>query len=721
MSMKKVLSLMLAFVMLLLPMTVLATEAELGAYDNPYQLSTTSVRFAVTVAPESEAWVQVDDCNGSVVTVGYATGASYMIMYCRQPYYPETESGDNTASLTMVSGADMFSVYNSGTESVVVYMSLTAGPPVDNTGTVDNPETVTLAANMFGGVGAYVSKDLDAGNQGYYYTCIVPSDGLLSVGVDAVDADYNDIGWMYSVNNMTTYQYGDNHFSDDEEPVYYELLDVSAGDEIVVFVSTYDPNNMFANPAGTVSVNFSLEAVGTWGNPEDITAGAYATDIAAGSQGYYYTWTASEAGIATVTMNDTTGWQFSVNGAMADGSSVYGDTHWYNDEPVVAAEEIEVAVGDVLTIWVSTYNAEDQWNTPEGTINWTLSFKAGTTGGDGGDNGDGGNGDGGDVGGDVNYVQSGTALEVGTKEYTVDPMYQYTVFTFEPTETGKYTFTVTDGQIGLVSTNGMWITTEPSAESVAANTLTWECTGVGQGIWVAVMANTNAANITISKEGIVVDEVPWTDYENKITPEAFTFTGNAEDMLYVDTEDDTVDSAVLGEDGFYHLNSADGPILYVDLDDAMMSLVDAMGYGQLKDIVYDGEEIVSKVDYNTAFGAYVACADSASMLYPLTEDLMTVYKNVGHYQGWYGEDGWVGGTEEDAWMFACYYVKDASSDDNTSSEDNISSEDPASSDAQTSSESASSEATPGDAGVIVFVFLGILAVVGVAVVARARR
>ena len=43
-------------------------------------------------------------------------------------------------------------------------------------------------------------------------------------------------------------------------------------------------------------------------------------------------------------------------------------------------------------------------------------------------------------------------------------------------------------------------------------------------------------------------------------------------------------------------------------------------------------------------------------LYPLTADLMTIYKNAGAYAGWYGEDGFLGFTEDDAWMFACYYV-----------------------------------------------------------------
>jgi len=51
----------------------------------------------------------------------------------------------------------------------------------------------------------------------------------------------------------------------------------------------------------------------------------------------------------------------------------------------------------------------------------------------------------------------------------------------------------------------------------------------------------------------------------------------------------------------------------------------------------------------------IDCADSKTGLYPLTEDLMEIYKEVGTYKGWYTEEGWLGFTKDDAWMFACYY------------------------------------------------------------------
>lgn len=255
----------------------------------------------------------------------------------------------------------------------------------------------------------------------------------------------------------------------------------------------------------------------------------------------------------------------------------------------------------------------------------------------------------------VNYALSETLLSDGTNEYALDTTYEYTVFALEPDAVGTYYIACEDTPLGIVSYNGMWVSIEPSAETVTENVVSWDCTGVGQSIWIAVKGSGDTATITVSDEELIIVVIPREEYVNKADITDFVYNGDADALVYVDTEDDVVDSAVLGEDGFYHLNSAKGPVLYVDLDDPLMNLQDALNYGQIKSAEYDGDTVVKVIDYNNAFTKYLNSADPDSMLYPLTEDLMTIYKNVGVYQGWYGEDGWVGGTEEDAWMFACYY------------------------------------------------------------------
>ncbi len=683
--------LVLVISILILPVTSFAADSTLGQYENPYQLINNSSHFTVKVEPETEAWVKVNNSNGSTLSVIKASAPDYIIMYCRQPNTPETTSGNNKLSFTMVNGADTFSIYNTGSATIELQLELTGGSDVVVQGTVDNPELVTMSTNMFGGLGGSATKDLGHGNEGYYYKTVAPADGILTVSIGAYDAEFNSIGWMYFVNNNTQGKYGDTHWSSDADPVMYEEVPVNKNDEVVVFASTYDPDNQWTNPAGTVSVDFSFNGVGSSKNPEVIEAGAHAITVDASSQGYYYKWTATAEGTATVSMSDNNknGWQYSVNVEKADGTFKYGDTHWCNDDPVVSSEAHTVVKDDVITVFVNTYNPSNEFLTPAGTVNWSLVFTAGDGGnnddGDnnGNDDNNGGNED--DNGDDVTpppaeetYTNSETPLEIGTKDYPLAQGYEYTIFAFEPTDIGKYTFTSGNGLIGIVSTNGMWVTTEPTAETIKGYTFVWECTGVGQTIWVAAKYNPvtkaiddgKSVSISISREDIVIDTMPWTTYVNTHKPQPFTFTGDPDKLEPVEVFDNVVDQPVMGDDGYYHLNSATGPILYVDLDDAMMNLVDAMSYGQVKDIIMDGDKIVSKIDYNTALGEYAECADETLCVYPLTDDLIAIYKGTGHFQNWYGEDGWLGTTADDGYLFACYFINDGTINNNNGNNNN---------------------------------------------------
>lgn len=528
--MKTAMALVLALAVLLIPMTV---SAALGDYSEPYELTAGGTRLSVYVQPETSVYVKASDSNGSVVNVGYATASTYFLQYGRlTTVYPNNDA-DNTATLTLDPAMNIFEVYNSGSEAITVYMTLTAGTPVDKTGTMESPVELTLSASQT----ASAKKELAAGNDGYWYTITAPDEGYLHVTIGSVDANGTSLGWLYFVNNNTQAKYGDSHWSDDDPAVNTESVAVKAGDEVDIFVATYDPASMFSNPAGTVSVTVTFEAA-------------------------------------------------------------------------------EV------------------------------------------DNDDNDNNNGGDSGDDeINYVISDSELEVGTDEYAVDTTYPYTVYAFAPTETGKYTISCADGAIGIVSYTDMWVQNTPSEDNVNADAVVWECTAVGQGIYVAVMSGADTVSVTVEREELVVkEEVPWVIYENVVTPETFVLDGNFDDMMYVETFDDIVDEAVLGEDGFYHLNDAYGPILYACLSDSLMNLADAWGFGQLKEVIVDGEgNVVSKTDFYYAFEEYYLCADTETGLYPLTVDLIEMFTRIGAYHNWYGETGFIGGDFEDAWMFACYY------------------------------------------------------------------
>ncbi len=388
---------------------------------------------------------------------------------------------------------------------------------------------------------------------------------------------------------------------------------------------------------------------GSQSNPATLVTGAYVQLDLTGNQ-YWYNWTAEEDGVLTITIDTeaTEYWTYYI--VDANWTTYNYSTAW--EEYDYYTIDINVSAGDVIELAFSipTYDEEyDYWNAygyGTGSFVFSNEFVAGEGGGDDDDDDDEGDPDG--------YINSDSYLQVGEFEYTVDALYGYTVYTFEPTETGVYTISVSDGLLGIVSYNGMWVTIEPSAETITESSIEWECTGVGQTIWVAVQTEGETALINITRTD-AEPEMEWTYYENTVIPETFVLGAFIEEN-YVDTFDAVLDNAVLGSDGYYHLNSEDGPILYVNLSDSLMSLAGAYGYGQLVFVSYDDEgNIVEKIDYNEAFAEYFACSDDG--IYPLTEDLLIMFKYVGEYQGWYGTEGWVGGELEDAWMFACYYYE----------------------------------------------------------------
>ncbi len=248
-------------------------------------------------------------------------------------------------------------------------------------------------------------------------------------------------------------------------------------------------------------------------------------------------------------------------------------------------------------------------------------------------------------------------LEVGTKTYESSVL-DYTVIYFEPAERGKYTISTTNSLVAIVSYNGLWITTEPTAQTVTETSIIFECNALGQSVFVAALSKAEGIDITVSYEKNEIYNYPIYHYETKHHPEAFVLAGNADELEYVNVEDGVEDLAVLGADGFYHLNSEKGPILYASLDDPMVSFYNMREPGQLSSVVYKEDGTVDyKVDYNAAFDEYWACSDVNTALYPLTADLIIMFCDIGYFHGWYGEDGWLGSADEDAWMFACRYFE----------------------------------------------------------------
>ncbi len=646
--MKKALSVIIALAIVIVPMTVFAAT---GDFSEPYTLNEGFANnlFAIVDAGET-IYVKAADCNGSTVTfeyVGYtSTGANayeYTVEYLGKEVMPVE---NEVFVLQMMQYNDTFSITNTSAESL--YFSLTLLEAEKTAaGTESNPEVLEFNSNR-GVMMAYGEAVLKYDNNGYFFNVTAPDDGELSVSVGS------DAGWMFYVQNKTTEVMSEWHYSDDYEPISQEILKVSAGDLITIYVQTLGDWGE-PNPDGTVTaiVTFAGGSKGTFDNPEVLTLakeGDYLTttstaNIAANSEeGYYYTLTAPNSGILNIYFESTNGLYYYVNNVTRE---VYGDMAFLDTN--VQGTTLNVSEGDVVEICVATYNPMD-WLFPEGQVTVIVSLPV----------------DGGNTGTDpedptnpdepaINYTNTYINLEVGDNTCTPVAGYDYTIYQFVPEEEGKYTFTTSDGVIGILP-GSVYFFIAPSEDYVNSTSAVFECNGVGQSAIIAIKAD-STVNVTVTKEDLTVEVIEWVVYENQAELSKFTFDSDAADLVYVDFEDDVINTAVLGEDGYYHLDSANGPILYVNLSDEMLPLAEIPGNDKLASVVYDENgNIVEMIDYTAALMEYLSYGASANggLYYPLTIDLIKMLQDGGESQGWYGEYGWLGASE-DAWMFACYY------------------------------------------------------------------
>lgn len=501
-------------------------------------------------------------------------------------------------------------VNNSDSEATYV---VTFAAPV---GSMDNPAELVI--------GAYNTAVIPEGSMmGYVFTWTATADGTLTIRMP------EDMDWSYSINNLTSYIYGDRHFSDEDPVVNPATIEVAEGDVIQISVSSYDPANWSNTPAATLEIWADFEPAGGEGGGEGgepVGDSGIATSEA--DTKFTVPFSTDVPGTLTVTVGDgTTDWT----------SDVYSFASWSAIGSLSGSAEgtysvrVEPGVSYYIRIYATDGGALAA--TP-----YSYTFTPDSEGGEGGEIKE-------------ETALSDTVLVVGENNVTLNPNAITTLFTFAPDETGVYKIEVADD--GAVMT--LWLpSTWSKLEDAVDGVLTVEISSVGQN-WLIGLSGADAANVTITKTGesgeVVIPEV---EYENKAELNQFEVPGNATTGAYVDVYGDT-HTAVLGEDGYYHLDSADGPILLVDMDYLTVltnALSDPTGRGVM--YAYVTLEDGSQVKYNIGNAAleYMEVIDENGY-YPLTEDLIFFYQVYAVGNGvpqFVLEEGY---NEECAWMFAC--------------------------------------------------------------------
>ena len=204
-----------------------------------------------------------------------------------------------------------------------------------------------------------------------------------------------------------------------------------------------------------------------------------------------------------------------------------------------------------------------------------------------------------------------------------------------------------------------------STDNESGKSFTIKCEG-DRVLFVAGVSSDVAADVIISVE--YVSELPkdpiyepWTHVQAENLPEVSVLPDNSY-LSSLDITDPTL-TVTLGEDGYYHLGTADGPIVYMRVTtsskyiDAFTAICEKTNFGWYK---YEGETFIKKESFNELILAYGAVSDSRLGVCPLTEELAYAIRSFGGYNKWwdFSSDRHIFQTDsfnvvkENAWLFA---------------------------------------------------------------------
>ncbi len=192
--------------------------------------------------------------------------------------------------------------------------------------------------------------------------------------------------------------------------------------------------------------------------------------------------------------------------------------------------------------------------------------------------------------------------------------------------------------------------------------------------------------LKIERIGNASVEMEWTDvHANRNETKKDNYLNS--DFVDFDVTNPDLKVVFNENDGYYHLNTVDGPLIYVRISTAVIKAVIQEGdavyteykylppftlmceTGRLGKVYYDENgKLILQESYNEMFKEYAALGGTKGM-YPLNKQLEEAIKNIGDQEGWFDldsemnmcfKDDAMNVVEENAWLFACCYeVKNA--------------------------------------------------------------
>lgn len=255
-----------------------------------------------------------------------------------------------------------------------------------------------------------------------------------------------------------------------------------------------------------------------------------------------------------------------------------------------------------------------------------------------------------------------------------------TYFLYTPTVAGTYEFSVVDCDAAIGYYGAPHFVQSESAAEVVDNkfTLSVKSSMIGSdggtatfviGIDAVSEENCVLGIQRIGEPEYDISDEPWVIYQKTMELTAYTHSGTTSEFD-ITASTDTY-NLVLGGDGYYHLDSEDGPLVLVRLGedskylDCYKTILDHTGV-----VAYffdENGEFIKKESYSECLLEYFTYMDEDSGLYPLTEDLKYIIQNSGNHAGWWDESSGIylfkdengvpvpGVNPEISWLFMCCY------------------------------------------------------------------
>ena len=256
-------------------------------------------------------------------------------------------------------------------------------------------------------------------------------------------------------------------------------------------------------------------------------------------------------------------------------------------------------------------------------------------------------------------------------------------FLFRPTEAGTYEFSLSDASAGTIGYyGGTHFVQSVSAAEVVDNkfTISIEAGSIsedGGAIYVigvdAVADNGIVAVERIGEPQHTTEYEPWIVYSATSELKEYQLASGTKLAKFdIKASSDKYNLVYNETDGYYHLDSADGPLVLVYLTanpsyiDCYKTITEKTRVGKY---FYDENgDFVKRESYNECLMEYIECVDNEQGVYPLTKDLQYIIQNHGEHQGWWNLDGYgylfrddagndiLDINPEIAWLFMCCYV-----------------------------------------------------------------